>query len=136
MAAQATKWCAKCGDAPRQSHVAYRRLCWNAYQSEYRKRRYRTEPDYRRKIKRKIRERLYGISEERYTELWAQQGGVCAICLLEPEDGKGLGVDHDHETGGIRGLLCGNCNGAIGMLKERPSLILRAADYVRTHTNA
>src|SRR4051794_34346944 len=100
------RWCSKCGDAPRGTHSSYCRACWNDYQKEYRNRRYRTEPEYRRKMRHAQQRLRYGISEERYTELWAQQGGVCAICLLDSESKKGLGVDHDHETGEIRGLLC------------------------------
>jgi hypothetical protein len=97
--------------------------------SGYRKNLYRTNHSYRSKALVRNRERLYGISEDRYTELWAQQGGVCAICLEDSEK-KGLGVDHDHDTGEIRGLLCSQCNGAIGMLRERPDLMQRATDYL------
>ena len=121
-------WCATCGDAPR-STGAYCRTCWNAYQREYKKRLYRTNHSYRSKAKARQRERLYGVSEQRYTELWAQQGGVCALCL-EDDEKKGLGVDHNHESGAVRGLLCPQCNGAIGMLQERPDLMQRAAEYV------
>jgi hypothetical protein len=122
-------WCARCGNAPRAPHHAYCRVCRNDYTRTYRQKRYKTDPDYRRRARACVRRSLYGITEERYTELWAQQGGVCAICLLGNE-GKDLGVDHVHETGAIRGLLCDNCNGAIGMLKERPDLLHRAVDYV------
>lgn len=122
-------WCAKCGDAPRGSHVAYCRVCWNEYQSAYRKRRYATEPEYRRKLKQSFLERRYGLTEDQYTFMWAAQGGVCVICLTETGK-KGLVVDHDHETGAVRALLCANCNGAIGMLQEKPHIFQRAAEYV------
>jgi len=122
-------WCAKCGDAPRASNHAYCRMCRNAYSAESRRKRYQADPEHRREVARKARFRRYGVTEERYTELWAQQGGVCAICLIATE-GRELGVDHDHATGEIRGLLCENCNGAIGMLQERPDLMHRAAEYV------
>jgi hypothetical protein len=122
-------WCAKCADAPRAGKSAYCRDCWNAYQREYKKRLYRTNHVYRAKAITKNRERLYGLTEDRYTELWAQQGGVCAICLQEGET-RGLGVDHDHETGAVRGLLCGSCNRAIGMLQERADLMQRATEYL------
>ena len=125
-------WCAKCGDAERTSRSAYCRACWNAYQREYKKRLYRTNRSYRTKALARNRKHLYGISEDRYTELWAQQGGVCAICLKEDEK-KALGVDHDHETGAIRGLLCSQCNGAIGMLQERSDLMQRATEYLEVY---
>jgi hypothetical protein len=54
--------------------------------------------------------RRYGIGAAEFDELDAQQGGVCAICGREsPEH-----VDHDHETGKVRGILCFNCNGGLG----------------------
>jgi len=124
------QWCAKCGDARRAPSHAYCRRCRNEYQNGYRRYRYKTELAYRQKARAANRSRLYGVSEDRHTELWAQQGGVCAICLLDDE-AKGLGVDHDHETGAVRGLLCQNCNGAIGMLRERQDLLVRAGEYLQ-----
>ncbi len=129
---QIEKLCSKCGKEPRGSHVSYCRSCWNTYQSVYRKARYASDAEYRRRIKGKIRTRLYGISEEEYDELRRQQSGVCAICLTTPTR-NALCVDHNHETGAIRGLLCGNCNGAIGMLKEDPTLFANALQYLRSH---
>ena len=127
-------WCSRCGDAPKAPNHSYCGSCRNAYQNEYRRRRYREEPEYRRKALDAQRHTRYGISEERYNELLAKQGGVCAICLLQPE-GKDLGVDHDHATGRIRGLLCVGCNGAIGMLREDPEIIERAAHYLAIYDN-
>jgi hypothetical protein len=121
--------CAKCQDEPRAPSHAYCRSCRNGYQNEYRRRRYRSEPDYRRKSRAAGRKALYGITEDEYAELWAQQGGVCAICLLD-DNKRELHVDHDHETGEVRGLLCANCNGALGMFREKPSLMERAIAYV------
>lgn len=61
----------------------------------------------------------------------ASQGGVCRICANKPPNGKRLCVDHDHETGAVRGLLCQKCNTAIGMLNDDPALVERALDYLR-----
>src|SRR5688572_9957760 len=58
--------------------------------------------------------RKYGITVEQYDELLAAQGGVCAICTSPPRDDISLHVDHDHETGERRGLLCFRCNNALG----------------------
>ncbi len=130
---QTGKLCAKCGKEPRAtSHVSYCRPCWNAYQSVYRKARYASEPEYRERIKGKIRTHRYGISEDEYAELLRGQAGVCAVCLAEPK-GMALCIDHNHETGAIRGLLCSRCNGAIGMLKEDPKLFASALEYLRAH---
>jgi hypothetical protein len=77
--------------------------------------------------------RLYGID---YTAVLAEQGGVCAICK-KPETNrsngpnpKRLSVDHCHETGKARGLLCNNCNRAIGLLGDAPDLLRAAAEYL------
>jgi hypothetical protein len=60
----------------------------------------------------------------------AAQGGVCAICRAAPAQH----VDHDHETGAVRALLCFNCNGGLGQFKDNPTLLHAAAYYVGFHT--
>lgn len=80
----------------------------------------------------------YGMSLEEYEELGASQGGVCAICGDTPvtcPHGK-LYVDHCHETGVRRGLLCQRCNSGIGLLDESPSLLRAAANYIERHEKA
>jgi hypothetical protein len=77
--------------------------------------------------------RTYGITLEEYDAKLAEQGGVCGICEREPNPDISLHVDHDHETGAIRGLLCFPCNQAIGSLREDPFLLRAAADYLDTH---
>ena len=68
--------------------------------------------------------------------MYEQQNGVCAICG-KPETkvqyGKiqPLTVDHNHETGKVRGLLCFNCNIAIGKLKDDIVLLEKAIDYLK-----
>ena len=67
----------------------------------------------------------YGISIEEYNILLLLQGGKCAICGVESYEAPKnvLYVDHNHDTGEIRGLLCSNCNTALGLLKENRSNI-------------
>lgn len=74
----------------------------------------------------------YGISREQYEELFLKQGGGCAVCGAATATSRArfLCVDHDHETGEIRGLLCTPCNLAIGYLKDDPELLAGAARYV------
>lgn len=79
--------------------------------------------------------RSYGISVDEYETLLAQQGGVCAICKkAETLIRKGalckLTIDHDHNTGRVRGILCNNCNRALGMLKDDPAILREAATYL------
>lgn len=72
----------------------------------------------------------YGLTVDEYERRELEQGGVCAICQRKSSDGKHLCVDHDHVTGVVRGLLCGKCNSAIGLLGDDPLVIYRAHVYV------
>lgn len=72
----------------------------------------------------------YGITPEQYEAMLAEQGGVCAICRRK-DKGRNLAVDHDHETGQVRGLLCQACNRAIGQLGEDPDRLDTAVSYLR-----
>ena len=82
--------------------------------------------------------KLYGIDHDEYDRMLAAQGGACAICKEPPGLGQRnrLCVDHCHETGVIRGLLCFRCNSAIGMLKDDPALVQVALDYLTTSVRA
>ena len=63
----------------------------------------------------------YGITLEEYEEMLDEQGGTCACCDAEPSErdrGGRLAVDHCHETGRVRALLCQGCNLAVGHLKD------------------
>jgi hypothetical protein len=73
--------------------------------------------------------RKYGLSEERHLELLTKQENKCAICMLQPK--KNLCVDHCHNTGKVRGLLCNACNRGIGYLGDNPDRIRRAIDYLK-----
>ena len=79
--------------------------------------------------------RRYGLTHEEYSKMWESQGGCCRVCG-QPESVKFKGaikllaVDHCHKTSKIRGLLCNNCNRAIGMLKDDPEILRKAASYL------
>lgn len=77
--------------------------------------------------------RFYGITLDEYNALFEAQGGLCAGCNSAGSEGKrkGLFVDHDHETGAIRGLLCNNCNAALGLLGDKAETIARLMEYLR-----
>lgn len=77
--------------------------------------------------------KVHGITIEVYYEMLSSQGGGCAICGTPPRDVRGmryLHVDHDHETGRIRGLLCTNCNTAIGLLGDDPRRMIDGSKYL------
>lgn len=91
-----------------------------------------------RNDQRKAQLKLYGITEDEYNFRLDQQEGVCAICQNESNSGRNLDVDHDHECCPgrkscgkcIRGLLCYNCNHAIGLLKDSKKYLNRAIEYL------
>jgi len=74
--------------------------------------------------------RTFGISLEEYDGSLSSQDGRCAVCCEPPANGASLHVDHDHESGAIRGLLCFRCNGGLGQFFENHDRLLRAAEYV------
>ena len=74
--------------------------------------------------------RKYGITLEEYNGLLEKQKGKCAICKTITSKRR-LDVDHCHETGKIRGLLCLNCNAALGNFKDDPILLRTAIEYLK-----
>ena len=72
--------------------------------------------------------RRYNITIEQYDLMLEQQRGLCKICNQQP---KKICVDHCHKTGTVRGLLCGNCNSAIGLLKENIETLQNAIEYLQ-----
>ncbi len=79
-----------------------------------------------------ILKNMYNITLEEYNTILRHQNNKCAICdKHETLIKKRLSVDHCHETGIVRGLLCNNCNAAIGLLCEDQDIIINALDYVR-----
>lgn len=85
--------------------------------------------DYRRAKK-------YGLTPADYDDLLTAQGGLCASCREEPSNKNGFHVDHDHETGAVRGLLCHGCNVALGQLHDDPGRIRSLARYVERTRSA
>lgn len=136
---QAMKKCSLCGDdkedaefskdSSKKSGLSSRcRVCKNSKRSEYRISTSEHNSDY-------MLEWRYNISRERYIKILHSQNGVCAVCKLIP---KKFCVDHDHtccpgkKSCGkcIRGLLCSNCNTAIGLLKENVNTLFEAINYI------
>ncbi len=74
--------------------------------------------------------RRYDLTQEEYQSLLTKQEGVCAICSKEAS----LVIDHCHERGVVRGLLCIACNSGLGGFYDDPDLLLGAADYLRRLT--
>jgi hypothetical protein len=77
----------------------------------------------------------YNLTQEDYTTLLVRQNHKCAICGTDQEElpNKKLYVDHDHETGKVRELLCHNCNVSLGLLKESIQTLTQAIAYLDKH---
>lgn len=118
----------------RRTNVCKR--CENAFRSARRTESYaaRLEPDARKLYYRKHRlMNRYGISIEDYDDMLSEQGGACAVCLSTPEVDRLLCVDHSHDTGEVRGLLCDKCNRAAGHCGDDPELLEALAEYLRRY---
>lgn len=89
---------------------------------------------YNYELKRRdVLRKKYGMTLESYEALLIAQDSKCAICKLDVKDHRrALNVDHCHETGRVRGLLCDDCNIALGKFKDDISSLLRAAEYLAT----
>lgn len=74
--------------------------------------------------------RQYGITSEEYDLILAHQNGVCAVCGKPPKEGQNLNIDHAHDTGLVRGVLCWTCNRRVIANHTEPRLLLNAADYL------
>ena len=70
----------------------------------------------------------YGLTPEEYQALMITQDGKCAICGLAHDR---LDVDHHHDSGRIRGLLCRRCNTTLGLVNEDPALLGKMRSYLR-----
>lgn len=76
--------------------------------------------------------RAYGITEDDYARMLAEQGHCCAVCRTDEPGGRGSNwhIDHDHTTGLVRGLLCTRCNSGLGFFDDNPNLLAEAERYI------
>ncbi len=82
--------------------------------------------------------RNYGLTIEDYQSLYEAQGGRCKVCgiprksrlEIDAHRNDVLHVDHSHKTGKVRGLLCRSCNHGLGCMKDDPSVLRAAAEYL------
>lgn len=101
-----------------------------AYQADY-----RVREDVQFKSWMRNLHRNYGITPACFNKLWVAQGGKCAICEvnLKPRGrmADAVAVDHNHQTGEVRALLCRKCNHGLGHFLDSPELLQMAAEYLR-----
>ena len=95
-----------------------------------------TDDQRRAKDRERFRFKTYGITEEQYQEMIVRQGNRCAICHKTAEENKqALAIDHCHDTGKVRGLLCMQCNLGIGYLNDNINLLADAIKYLNGFPN-
>lgn len=115
-------WCKSCGKKQNSTYSKLNRSKLQTYKRKWN----REHPEYLRKVNLK----KYGLSLEQYDEIFEVQDGVCAICGGINKDGRRLMVDHNHSDNRVRGLLCSNCNTALGLLGDSVEIFLSAAMYL------
>ena len=139
-------YCTKCKQDKDESHFRVRSSLKRGYQSwckecegDANKKRY--NPKEKEKVnkpydsvaalKRMLKHR-YNLTYDEYLELYNKQEGKCAICKIEKILGtkSGLLVDHNHKNNIVRGLLCNNCNTALGKFKESVEFLTNAISYI------
>jgi len=76
----------------------------------------------------------YGMLPEEYDKLNEDQNGRCYLCGTSENRGKPLYVDHCHVSGKVRKLLCHHCNSGLGMFRDNPELLNKAAEYIKEHS--
>jgi hypothetical protein len=120
------KWCPQCQD--------YRPL--DMFASRYDKKEKRAaycKPCTRSYNRKRRLEIIYGLTQEEFDFLMMCQDYRCAICGGKPRKYM-LSVDHDHDTGEVRGLLCSRCNHKLlGSANDDPERLRKAADYLESH---
>lgn len=113
------------------------------YMREYNKRKPEKKKIYRKNYRENHKANQlrakYGITVEEYQAMFDSQGGVCKLCGLEETtrisrgDGiRSLAVDHDHNTGKVRGLLCHQCNVVLGQYEKHKDLFPKFQEYLDT----
>lgn len=113
-------------------HSSICKVCKTAATMAWREKNKEHYNEYMRKKNRehypKDRLRRYGLTVEQHKEMLLKQNNVCALCEKPPEGNRPLAVDHCHETGRVRGLLCYGCN-RLMVLMDNPKLLARAFSY-------
>jgi hypothetical protein len=118
------KFTSRCKPCGRKSAQEYR-----ASHPDLEKRRYWANRDAERE---RHLVRKYGLTLHQYHEMLARQDGRCAICKLEALRHRFFDVDHCHQTGMVRGLLCTSCNRMLGHSGDNRSVLLAAAAYLQS----
>lgn len=116
-----------------ERHAAY---ALASYYRNHESRKQRNRDRYnknRDKYCKSMNTRRYGMTPVEYDALFVKQDGVCALCGQEDKGNRHLAIDHCHETGKIRALLCGSCNGGLGLFSDDVAMLEKAIVYLKSH---
>jgi hypothetical protein len=129
--------------ARRESKRAYDKN-WRTEHPEYDKEWYSKHPELKRKKARKWNtehpeyranshlKREYNITLAQKREMWLRQWRLCAICCCDISTLQQAQVDHNHDTDEVRGILCSDCNRALGCVKEDKDTLINMIEYLQT----
>ena len=116
-----------------KANGGYDYKCKKCKASDHAKR-YADDPDkFNRKRVAEAYKRKYGLTITDAERLWLTQDKKCCGCkqtIPKPPDRLLSVVDHDHDTGAVRGILCAGCNTALGMIKDNPDTLRNLAEYL------
>lgn len=93
----------------------------------------RFKRQYPEKVRDGVLRRIYGISYEIEQQMLQDQDFKCAIAKCRRDITSRHDVDHDHETGKVRALLCHQCNKSLGLANDNPDKLRSMAEYLETH---
>lgn len=149
MALEAVKPCRRCGSRDRNARGDCK-ACAREHQRKLRKERpYDTliptsnpcvkcgstekykkgdcKPCFKKRVQVRYRLKKYGVTGETFDRMVEEQGGLCAIC----GEAKATHLDHSHRTGKVRGILCMQCNAALGSFRDSEKHLMSAIEYLR-----
>jgi len=115
----------------RDCQKAFSAACYQKNKDKWKPKYAARKKEWDRKNSRSSNLRIkYGVTEQQFDQASAAIGGVCEICGKQCVTGKRLSVDHDHDTGFVRGLLCMKCNSGIGKFGDSIELLKAAVEYM------
>mgnify|MGYP001565846128 FL=1 len=121
-----SKYCLDCKTAYNRK---WRSENYDRYKESVRRWRRKNLVSIRKSYRANLLKYVHKLTVREYNLMFKNQDYKCAICKEFPSR-ESLGVDHDHTTGKIRGLLCGNCNRALGLLRENRNVALGLVEYI------
>lgn len=94
----------------------------------------RANPEAAKRLSREgLLRRRYGLTAAAFSAMLGKQDGRCAICVKILDRGRRTHIDHCHTTDRVRSLLCAECNAGLGIMRDDPEILRRAADYIEFH---